>query len=129
MARWAQGMKTSLSQESEAKRQHLLLRVGREVDQVIGVLFNLEVEAPIACGPSLPEVAGLVVLLGPEGRVAEILEQEGDAAVNRALDLGRRNRVAVQESLGVDGAHQRFLSFLDSWWSDRTRALAELKGP
>jgi hypothetical protein len=40
MARWAQGMKTSLSWENEAKRQHPLL-------------------------------------------VPEILEQEGDAAVNR----------------------------------------------
>src|SRR3972149_5987211 len=90
-------MKPSLSWENEAKRQHPLLRVGREVDQVIGVPFNLEVEAPTACGPSLPEVAGLVVLLGREGRGAGILEQRGGRCLDPCLSahysrtaMGRR---------------------------------------
>jgi AbrB family looped-hinge helix DNA binding protein len=90
-------------------RQHPLLRVGREVDQLIGVPFNLEVEAPTACGPSLPEVAGLVVLLGPEGRVAENLEQEGDAAVNRA---GSREAQSSSCS-GIVGCRRRASTLLE----------------
>lgn len=46
-----------------------------------------------------------------------------------ALDSRGRVRVALQEALGVDGVHQRFLSLLVSRWRDRTASRAEENGP
>ena len=48
------------------------LRVGDEVHEVIGIALDPEIQPPPSIDPGLPYVAGLVVLLRPEGRVAEI---------------------------------------------------------
>ena len=40
-----------------------------------------------------------------KGRVAEILNQNGDAAVNRPLDSWGSACVVLEEALGVEGQH------------------------
>ena len=52
------------------------LRVREDVHDVIGIAADEEVEAPIVVDAGLPEVLGLVVLLGAERRVTEVLLQE-----------------------------------------------------
>ncbi len=48
-----------------------------QIDQMIGVSLDAEIETPPAVGAGLPEIACLVVLLGLERRMAEVLEENG----------------------------------------------------
>ena len=72
---------------------------------MIGLAFDFEIEPPPPVDPGLSNVPSLVVFLGPKGGMAEILKEEGYAAVNGSSDLWRGVGVAFQEALGVDGAH------------------------
>jgi hypothetical protein len=47
-------------------------------------------KSPILRHPRLPPVFAFVVLLGAEGRVAEVLEQEQRLLVERRLDVAGR---------------------------------------
>jgi hypothetical protein len=62
-------------------------RVARDVLQDVGVVLDDEVETPILVDASLPPVFAFVVLLGAEGGVAEVLEQEQRLLVKRRLDI------------------------------------------
>ena len=55
-----------------------------EVLQPVGVVHDLEVEAPIVVHASLPDVAGFVVFLGSEGGMVEILG-ENRSCLRKAL--------------------------------------------
>ena len=72
---------------------------------MVEVTFDGEIEAPSSVYPSLPDILSLVVLLGAERRVAEILDQKSDAAVSCPLDRERGLRVVFEEALGVEGPH------------------------
>ncbi len=91
--------------EAAAGREEHLLGMWDEVYEVVRVAFDLEIKAPPAVDSGLPDVAGLVVLLGAERRVAKVLKKEGYAAVNGSLDVWRRTRVALEEAFGIDRAH------------------------
>ncbi len=54
----------------------------------VGIALDGEVKPPSSGDPGPPEVTRLVVLLGSQGGVVEILEEELEIAVNRALDGG-----------------------------------------
>ncbi len=82
-----------------------LFRVGKQGEEAVKVAFDAEVKAPPPVDPSLPDIAGLIVFFGMKGRVAEILNQKGDAAVNRLLDPRRSARIVLKEALGVEGPH------------------------
>lgn len=76
-----------------------------EGEEAVEVAFDGEIQAPPPVNPGLPDALGLVVLLGAQGGVAEILEQEADAAIHRLLDPRRSSRVVVEEALGIEGPH------------------------
>lgn len=101
-----------------------------EGEEAVEVAFDGEIEAPPPVDPGLPDASGLIVLLGPEGGVAEVLKEEGDPAVNRPLDPWGSARVVLEEALGVEGPHgYRFLGLLASWWSERIMSFADENGP
>src|SRR5574341_457910 len=106
-----------------------LFRMGDQIDKMVHVTLDFEIETPAPIDPGLPDVPRFIVLLGPQGRMAEVLEEEGDTAVNGALDGRGGVRVACQEALGVDGAHYRFRSFFASLWRERIASFAEENGP
>ena len=83
--------------------------MGDQIDKMVHVTLDFEIETPPPIDPGLPDVSRFIVLLGPQGRVAEVLEEEGDTAVN--------------------GAHYRFLTFFASLWRERIASFAEENGP
>ena len=82
-----------------------LFRVGKQGEEAVEVAFDAEIKSPPPVDPGLPDIAGLIVFFGMKGRVAEILNQEGDAAVNCPLDSWGSARVVLEEALGVEGPH------------------------
>ena len=63
-----------------------LFGVGKQGEEAVDVAFDAEIKAPPPVDPGLPDIASRIVFFGLKGRVAEILNQKGDAAVNRPLD-------------------------------------------
>ena len=70
-----------------------------DVVEPVGVALDREVKPPPSRDPGLPEVARLVVLLGAQGGVAEVLEQELEFLVKGPLDGGWSAGVAADEAL------------------------------
>ena len=56
----------------------LFFGVRDELEDVVRVANDLEVEPPALVDPRLPAIIGFVVLLGVEGRVVQVLNQEID---------------------------------------------------
>lgn len=48
--------------------------MGEQSEEAVGVTPNGEIYAPPGIDPSLPDVENFIVLLGPEGGMAEILD-------------------------------------------------------
>ncbi len=63
-----------------------LLRVGDDVDQVVGVAFHPVIKTPPPVDPSLRDVLCLVVLLGVEGGVAWVAEEVAELLAEGPLD-------------------------------------------
>jgi hypothetical protein len=63
-------------------------RMGLEVQNQVGVTGNNEVEAPVAIDAGLPNVACLIVFLGAERRVAQIVDEESGLFVERLSNGG-----------------------------------------
>ena len=82
-----------------------LFRVRKEGEEAVEVAFDGEIKAPPPIDPGLPDATGLVVLLGTQRGVAQVLEQEGDAAVHGPLDPRRSARIVLKEALGVESPH------------------------
>lgn len=92
----------------------------------VEVTFDGEIEAPPSVYPSLPDALSLVVLLGAQRGVTEILNQKSNAAVSCALDSERGLRVVLEEASGVEGPHLLlFCSFFASWWRDWIASFAD----
>ncbi len=79
--------------------------MAQEGKKTVEVAFDAEIEAPPSIYPSLPDTLSLVVFLGAERRVPEILNQESDPAVSCPLDRERGLRVVLEEASGVEGPH------------------------
>lgn len=82
-----------------------LLGMRNDAEQVVEVSVDHEIEAPAPIHPGLPDVSGIVVLLGSERRMAQILHQETQLLVAARLNVGRSARIAPAEALGVEEAH------------------------
>jgi hypothetical protein len=76
---------------------------------MIGVSVDAEIETPPAVDAGLPEIAGFVVLLGLERRMAEVLEKEHEPPINSSLDHIGGLGIALEKALGIDEAHLAFL--------------------
>ena len=79
--------------------------MGKEGEEAVEVAFDGEIKTPPSVDPGLPDIVGLIVLFRMKRRVAEILKQEGDAAVNRPLNSWRSARIVLEEALGIEGPH------------------------
>ena len=62
--------------------------MGDDVQNEVGVTGDDEIEAPSAIHAGLPDVAGLIVFLGAERRVAEVLHQQFNLFIERLLNGG-----------------------------------------
>ncbi len=73
----------------------------------VGVALDLEIEAVATADASLPLIKPLVVLLGAEGRVAEVFSQQGELFVCSFLYLWRKGAI-VGDSVWSKGALMEF---------------------
>jgi len=76
-----------------------------DVVEMVGVSLNGEIKTPPLCDSGLPDVTCLIVLLGLERGVAEILKQKLEASLKCALDMGRSALIAPAKALAVDDSH------------------------
>ncbi len=81
------------------------MRDHREDD--VGVALDLKVKTSPPGDPRLPDIGGLVVLLGAEGGVAEILEKESKLLVEGFLDVLGSAANLFARALGVAEAHAK----------------------
>ena len=90
-----------------------LFRVASDILQDVGITFDEEIKTPVTGDAGLPTVFAFVVLLGAQGRVAQILEQEQRLLVESLLDfLGRLRIVAVEVRSAADLQRTERLVFL-----------------
>ena len=79
--------------------------MGNHIDEVVRITLDSKVKPPPAIDTGLPDIIGLIVFLGPERRVAEVLHQQSNAAVKGPLNGTRGVRVAAEKTLGVVEMH------------------------
>lgn len=82
-------------------------RVRDDREQDVGVVLDLEVEAPVAIDAGLPDVARLVVLLGAERMVTEVAEQESKLLLEVLADSSRCCSDILIEPVGSSCVHVR----------------------
>jgi hypothetical protein len=61
----------------DRRQNPILFRVRDDIEEVVRIPVDLEVEAPAGIHAALPNIARLVVLLGSQRRMAEVLRQMG----------------------------------------------------
>ena len=106
-----------------------------DVHDQVPIILDKEIKAPILVDARLPQAPALVVFLGAERWVVEVLDQQQRLLVEGTLDLlgclgviplevGRAEKLHHAERL----AFLRF-KFLASAWSEATNSLWVAKGP
>src|SRR6266446_3722431 len=111
-----------------------LFRMRHDVDDLIPITHNAKIEPPISRHPCLPDIVGLVVLLGTQRGVAKIADQECRPAVKGPLNVRRSTLVAATKALRIVEAHYACLENLRFCGAfvpcrDWTIASTESKGP
>jgi len=84
-----------------------------ELEQVVRPSADLEIQAPAPIDPGLPDSLPGIDDLGPEGGMADILDQEGEGLLHARFDLGRGFRIAPLEVLRPSDPHGLAVQFLD----------------
>ena len=64
--------------------------MGDEVNQAVKIVFNGEIKPPPSIDPGLPDTAGLIVFLGPKGRMAQVAEEMAKLFPELTLNSFRR---------------------------------------
>jgi hypothetical protein len=82
-----------------------LLGVRDDVEQVVQISVDLEVEAPAHIHAALPNIARLIVLLGSQRWMAEVLRQKPQLFIALFLNTQRGIRIAPAETLRVVKPH------------------------
>jgi hypothetical protein len=77
-----------------------LFRMRNYAGYNVGVATDLEIEAPRAVDAGLPDVAGLVVLLGVQRRVVQVLEEKTELLFKGFLNRRRGLLERLQGPLG-----------------------------
>src|ERR1035438_6417672 len=112
-----------------------LLRMRDDVHDQIPVTLDEEIKAPILVDARLPEAPALVVFLGAERWMVEILQQQQRLLVEGALDLlGRFGVVPLEVGRAEKFHHAERLdflrfNFLASAWSEAMNSSWVAKGP
>ncbi len=65
----------------------------QEREKAVRIPLDGEIKVPPSVDTGLSDILGLVVLLGPERGVAEVLDEEGNATVHCPLDRETSLRV------------------------------------
>ena len=82
-----------------------------DVHDVIDVIPDEEMKAPILVDASLPETQAFVVLFGAERRVPQIPLQELDLLEKRLGHAGRKAFQRFVGAFGLAGLHRERLAF------------------
>src|SRR5664279_1845481 len=112
-----------------------LFRVRDDVHDQIPVILDEEIKAPILVDAGLPEAPALVVFLGAERWMVEILEQKQRLLIERTFDLlGSLGVVPLEVGRAEKFHHAERLvflrfNFLASSWSEAMNSLWVAKGP
>ncbi len=85
-----------------------------KVEQVVEISADHKIEAPASVHSGLPDVPDLVILLGSERGMPQILLQKRQLLVAPFLNRGRSAGIAPAEALGVQEPHLGGFSFLSS---------------
>ena len=80
--------------------------MGRDIQHDIGVALDAEIKSPRVIDAGLPDVPGLIVFLGAERGVLEMLNQERSAPIKRSLDCDGSARIVSSKTFGVVNLHQ-----------------------
>ena len=99
-------------------RDDTSLRVRNYIHDVVDVILDEEIKTPVCVNAGLPEVEALVVLLGAERRVPQVLLQKPHLLEQRPADVEREDSQAScrhvrssQPSSRAFGLSRRLLSF------------------
>jgi hypothetical protein len=112
--------------------------MGDYVQNEVGVTGDDEIEAPVAIHAGLPDVAGLIVLLGAERRVTEVLHQQFSLFIKRLLNDGRsgyavlyqrRPSVGASSGIGFNSSGLSSSGFLDLAVEKSGHLFVGFKGP
>ena len=82
-----------------------LFRVVGDVVKDVGVVLDEKVETPVFRHPRLPPILAFVILLGAEGRMAEVLEQQQRLLAKLRLDIFGHFAVGPREMGGPAELH------------------------
>ena len=85
-----------------------------KVKEVVEISAGHKIETPALVHSGLPDVPDLVILLGSERGMAQILGQKRHLLVAPLLNGGRSAGIAPAEALGVQEPHLEGFSFLSS---------------
>ena len=107
-----------------------------DIEQHVGIPLNTKIEAPVSRHPCLPDVVGLIILLGPQRGMAKIACEQRCTTVEGLLNRAGSALIAAAKALGIVEAHVgigvsgylRFFGVL-VLSKDLTMALTESKGP
>ena len=66
-----------------------------DVGNDVGIIHDAEIESPVLVDAGLPLVLGLVIFLGPQRRMAQVLKQQQRLLVKDLLDFLRRLLVSL----------------------------------
>ncbi len=97
-------------------------------EQVVRIALYGEIESPAPIHPGLPNSTRLVILLGAQGRVAEVANQIGGSSVEGALDVRRGALIASAEALRIEQLHGAGFLFLAPR-RERSISFADPNGP
>jgi hypothetical protein len=107
-----------------------------DIKQYVGIPLNTKIEAPISRHPCLPDVLGLIILLGPQRGMAKIVCKQCCTTVKGLLNRAGSALVAATKALGIMEAHDRiavgdYVRFFGVFVLSRDlpMALTESKGP
>ena len=82
-----------------------LFGVREYVEDDVGVAPDLKKKTPIFVNAGLPDIVGLVNLLGVQAWVTQVAEEQANLFVESLLYLGRRVGIAPIEALGIETPH------------------------
>src|SRR5712691_12128834 len=91
---------------------------------MVEITFDTEIETPVVIHPCLPDILGLVILLGPEGRVAQVTQQMTELFAKLTLHTLRRFLERPREAIREQDSHRRVFVR-----RARIASLAVSKGP
>jgi hypothetical protein len=85
----------------------LLFGVGDDGENDIFIALDLEIKAPVARYPTLPHIERFAVLLGMQGRMITVLQQEAQLLGEGLSDERRHPRVVLVGLLSEAQLHER----------------------